>query len=348
KRNLTLEEISQELKISTRLLQAIESDQYDKLPSGLFAKSFVRQYARLLGLDEEAIAGEVQQALAPAPEVPEPVEKGRQASVAPIQVPKVDEWETVGDKRFQWSGWSSAVLLVAVMLVCSAVYAWMQRSKPPVTAQVSPPKQSVVQSAPAPAGLAAQPAATPGVTAPPPSPVEPAPAPTPEAGQAAELKPAEQKSAGQEPVEPKATEPNTAERMVVEPKPAEPNAAERKPAEPKPEEPRPAPAVVRVKPPNAGGTVHVEITADETVWVLARADGKYAFSATMDPHATRTVDGVKEVTLRLGNAGGGTISLNGKPLGRGGPRGKVRTFHFPWGGFHIVAAKPPAEPVDRL
>src|SRR5450759_3159445 len=237
KRNLQLEEISNELKISTRLLQAIESDQYDKLPSGLFSKSFVRQYARLLGLDEEAIAGEVQQALAPAPEVPEPVEKGRQASVAPIQVPKVDEWETVGDNRFQWSGWSSAVLLVAVMLVCSAVYAWMQRSKPPVTAQVSPPKQSGVQSAPAPAGLAAQPVAAPGVTASPPSPVERAPAP----GQAAEQKPAEQKPAEQEPVEPKATEPNTAERMVVEPKPAEPNAAERKPAEP-----RLAPAIVRV------------------------------------------------------------------------------------------------------
>jgi cytoskeleton protein RodZ len=103
-----------------------------------------------------------------------------------------------------------------------------------------------------------------------------------------------------------------------------------------------------VKPPNAGGTVHVEITADETVWVLARADGKYAFSATMDPHATRTVDGVKEVTLRLGNAGGVTISLNGKPIGPGGPKGQVRTIQFTSGGFHIVAAKPPAEPVDRL
>src|ERR1035437_1202068 len=111
KRNLQLEEISNELKISTRFLQAIESDQYDKLPGGIFAKSFVRQYARLLGLDEEDIAGRVQQ-------VPQPVQKAKQASVAPIQVPKVDEWERVGDKRFRWSGWLSAVVLVAVMLVC--------------------------------------------------------------------------------------------------------------------------------------------------------------------------------------------------------------------------------------
>src|ERR1035437_7906124 len=162
KRNLQLEEISNELKISTRFLQAIESDQYDKLPGGIFAKSFVRQYARLLGLDEEDIAGRVQQVL--APEVPQPVQKAKQASVAPIQVPKVDEWETVGDKRFHWSGWLSAVVLVLVMLVCSAVYTWMQRPKTPVAAQAGPPAYGAAQSAPAPA---------PSVTAPTSTPVEP-------------------------------------------------------------------------------------------------------------------------------------------------------------------------------
>ena len=68
KRNLDLEEISRELKISARFLKAIEDDQYDKLPGGVFAKSFVRQYARLLGLDEDQIAGQVQQNLAPLPD----------------------------------------------------------------------------------------------------------------------------------------------------------------------------------------------------------------------------------------------------------------------------------------
>jgi hypothetical protein len=95
-------------------------------------------------------------------------------------------------------------------------------------------------------------------------------------------------------------------------------------------------------------TVHVEINADEAVWVLARADGKYAFSATMDPHTTRTVEGVKQVTVRLGNAGGVTFSLNGKPIGPAGPKGQVRTIQFTSGGFQIVPAKPPSEPLDRL
>jgi hypothetical protein len=103
-----------------------------------------------------------------------------------------------------------------------------------------------------------------------------------------------------------------------------------------------------VTPPNPDATVHVEITADEAVWMLARADGKYAFSATMDAHTTRTVEGVKEVTLRLGNAGGVTILLNGKSIGPPGPKGQVRTIQLTSGGFQIVPAKPPAAPVDRL
>jgi cytoskeleton protein RodZ len=318
KRNLDLEEISGELKISKRFLQAIENDQYDKLPGGVFAKSFVRQYARLLGLDEEAIAGQVQQVLGPEPEGPQLAGKSKPAGFVPIQVPKVEEWETVGDRRFHWSGWFSAVVLVAVMLVCSGVYAWMQRPKSPVTAQANPPMQSgapsAVQTAPAPAPIAAQPAPSPTAAAPPAASVEPAAAPA----QVVEQPPDRQKPVAQAPVE-------------------------QTPAEPKP-----APALARVPPPNPDATVRVEITADEAVWMLARTDGKYAFSATMDAHTTRTVEGVKEVTLRLGNAGGVTISLNGKPIGPAGPKGQVRTIQFTSGGFQIVPAKPPSAPPDRL
>jgi hypothetical protein len=116
---------------------------------------------------------------------------------------------------------------------------------------------------------------------------------------------------------------------------------DQKPAESKP----PAAAIT---PTNPDAVVHVEINADEAVWVLARADGKYAFSATMDPNTTRKVDGVKEVIVRLGNAGGVTISLNGKPIGPAGPKGQVRTIQFTSGGFHIVPAKPPLDPLDRF
>ena len=88
KRNLDLEEISRELKISTRFLQAIENDQYEKLPGGVFAKSFVRQYARLLGLNEEDLAVQVQEILGPVVEVPQLAEMPNPPASRPFTCPK--------------------------------------------------------------------------------------------------------------------------------------------------------------------------------------------------------------------------------------------------------------------
>ena len=62
-RGVSLEEISKETRIGVRLLRAIESGEFDRLPGGIFNKSFVRQYARYLGLDEETAVREYQQAL---------------------------------------------------------------------------------------------------------------------------------------------------------------------------------------------------------------------------------------------------------------------------------------------
>src|ERR1035441_10922474 len=50
KRNLQLEEISNELKISTRFLQAIENDQYDKLPGGVLDRKSTRLNSSHLGI----------------------------------------------------------------------------------------------------------------------------------------------------------------------------------------------------------------------------------------------------------------------------------------------------------
>ncbi len=41
-------------------------------------------------------------------------------------------------------------------------------------------------------------------------------------------------------------------------------------------------------------------------------------------------------TMRIGNAGGITVSLNGTPLGPIGPRGQVREVVFKNGSYKIV------------
>lgn len=61
-RGVTLQEISAATKISVRFLKSIESEEFSKLPGGIFSRSFVRSYARYLGLDEDPLLEEFQQA----------------------------------------------------------------------------------------------------------------------------------------------------------------------------------------------------------------------------------------------------------------------------------------------
>jgi len=52
-RGLGLEMISQRLKIKTAYLEALEEDDYDHLPRGLYHKSYLKKYADFLGLSRE-------------------------------------------------------------------------------------------------------------------------------------------------------------------------------------------------------------------------------------------------------------------------------------------------------
>ena len=54
-RGLSLEKISQNTKISTRSLQAIEEGDFKKLPGGIYNTSYIRQYARAIDYDESEI-----------------------------------------------------------------------------------------------------------------------------------------------------------------------------------------------------------------------------------------------------------------------------------------------------
>jgi cytoskeleton protein RodZ len=64
-RGVSLEEISSATKISLRFLEAIEREDFSKLPGGIFSRSFIRSYARYLGLDEERVVAEFQLAARP-------------------------------------------------------------------------------------------------------------------------------------------------------------------------------------------------------------------------------------------------------------------------------------------
>src|SRR5579864_7817850 len=52
-RGITLAEIAESTKISKRCLKALEEEQFEVLPGGVFNRGFVRAYAHFLGINEE-------------------------------------------------------------------------------------------------------------------------------------------------------------------------------------------------------------------------------------------------------------------------------------------------------
>jgi cytoskeletal protein RodZ len=55
KKALSLEQIAQATKISVRSLQAIETEEFKKLPGGIYSTSYIRQYAQAIDFDESQI-----------------------------------------------------------------------------------------------------------------------------------------------------------------------------------------------------------------------------------------------------------------------------------------------------
>jgi len=51
-RGIALRDISEQTRISMRYLEAIETDDYRRLPGGIFNRSFIRAYAKFIGYDE--------------------------------------------------------------------------------------------------------------------------------------------------------------------------------------------------------------------------------------------------------------------------------------------------------
>ncbi len=92
-RGVSLEEISAATRIGTRFLEALENEQWDRLPGGVFNRGFIRAVARFLGLDEESLiadyALETQERVPSATWVPPaspPSRRGLWASLAVLLI----------------------------------------------------------------------------------------------------------------------------------------------------------------------------------------------------------------------------------------------------------------------
>ena len=151
RRNLTVDEVAERLRINARLLEALEAEDFDKLPGRFFARSFLRQYAAFLGVDAavvEAALAQLEEAAEPQPAEPPP--EAARIEVAPI-IPGL------GTRREGLRRWLGSIAALALAVVaCAVLYTLWQRfhtTLPPAAAPPAPAAPAPA-AAPSPAGTA--------------------------------------------------------------------------------------------------------------------------------------------------------------------------------------------------
>src|ERR671936_2711717 len=68
RRDLDIEDVADQTKIRAKYLRALEAEDWAALPSTAYAKGFLRTYARLLGLDADALVDEYRRRVGPESE----------------------------------------------------------------------------------------------------------------------------------------------------------------------------------------------------------------------------------------------------------------------------------------
>jgi cytoskeleton protein RodZ len=126
-REVTLQEITSATRIGPRFLEALENEEWEKLPGGVFNRGFVRSIARYLGLDEEVLLGEYDLA--------------HGAQVATNEQPELKQ-KIESPARWKPVAAILVTLLVLAAIVVGAIFAWkhfaVHRGTKPSPAASSP------------------------------------------------------------------------------------------------------------------------------------------------------------------------------------------------------------------
>ncbi len=130
-RGITLDAITRVTKISNRHLVALEQEHFDVLPGGVFNKSMVREYARVVGLDQEEWVGRYLSAHQPAGTGTDEDGWMRFAENASKARSEIGAGYRP-DQRLRWTGIGVLLLLVAGLswFVWSYVHKKMSLSMP--------------------------------------------------------------------------------------------------------------------------------------------------------------------------------------------------------------------------
>jgi len=270
RRGLKLEQVSTHTKIALHHLQAMEENRFDRLPGGLFTRSFLRQYTHVLDLNEDEIIASLKQQFEPPILPPEPPPRYR-----PSRLPHFPHLP-----HFPTLAW-----LVIVMLACGGIYTlW----------------EEVQRSSFEAGAVVARPLARGG-------------------------RPLFDSPAASGPAEPQ---------------------RESHPVEDGP----PVHSVSQLGYGSPVVPLHVVFAATEPVWLSIRSDGIQAYSGTIEGLQSREFDASTKMLVLVGNAGGLTISVNGKAVALAGAHGEVQSLVVTPTGVRVAARTLPtalAKPEDH-
>jgi cytoskeleton protein RodZ len=107
---LTLDAVAQQLKLAPRQVRAIEEDDFAGLPGRTFVRGFVRNYARLLHLDAEAVLASLPGASTPSLDSP----------ALHQTAPTIGELPTAERGKSSWTRWAIPLTLVAIIAAAAA------------------------------------------------------------------------------------------------------------------------------------------------------------------------------------------------------------------------------------
>jgi cytoskeletal protein RodZ len=347
KKELSLDDVSNVTKISSRMLRAIEEEHFDDLPGGVFNKGFIRAYAKHLGLDsEEAVTdylASLRQAQIDAQEVwdpqpPSPAPSGKNGkpgpkdaskaaakpatgkAPAPVEIEELPDLQLpraqdVHAARKEFLNQSSSgtpwrIVLAAALVAGLGISLWVRhssRTHAAGTSNTSVPATAVAQAA---------------VPAPVSAPVSATSPPTASATSTSR--------AAVNPTAPPATTNSPAQTSPQpSPKPPEPDATDVTVTNLGKSSSKPAQKTALA--------LSLVIRATENSWVSASADGQLVTEETLIAPAHTSIRAAREISVRVGNAAGVSFIFNGQEIATQGAEAEVRNYTFDSSGMHIAS-----------
>jgi cytoskeleton protein RodZ len=280
---LSLGDIARQLKLSVRQVEALERDDYASFAGPVFVRGFLRNYAKLLGLDPEALIA----AASPAPAAsaaPAPVEEERDTAANPER-----------SRRIFTSVVIVALVVIAVVLLASNA----ARDR-----RVDAPGNDVPALQPSVAGTVAQSEPPPSTNAVPASPPEAAPEKpvSPQAGELSAATPAPPS---------KAPETSTTQQASNASQASSPTATAPSSAPSDAAEPAVKPRLLV----SGTGPAQVRMVFEGESWVEVKdANGATIFSRLNAAGTERLIRGQAPLSLVVGNASNVKVLFHDKPV----------------------------------